>query len=114
MNGDGGDEMQYIIGDDGDKRGDISVDDGRHGFRSQETSQYLSHNCGEIVDGDWRGGCRSHTIHYSSHNPEYHNRLLCLSIPYLCVHESLHDNERTDVSGDGARFLLRSQYTIHY
>ena len=39
MSGNNGDERRYRNLDDGDMRGDISVDYGRHVFRSQETSQ---------------------------------------------------------------------------
>ena len=38
MSGDDGGYRQDIRGDNGDNRGDISVDDGRHGFISQDTS----------------------------------------------------------------------------
>ena len=67
MSGNDGDERRDISGDDGENMGSISVYDGRHGFKSQETRHSYSHNCEETVDGDWRGGYRYNTIHYSSH-----------------------------------------------
>ena len=57
MSGNNGDERQDISGRGGvDKRGDISVDDGRRGFRSQDSSHSSSNNRGGNVDGDWRVG----------------------------------------------------------
>ena len=47
----------------GDKRGDISVDDGIPGFGSQEISHSSFHNWVESVDGDGKSGYRYHTIH---------------------------------------------------
>ena len=71
---------KYISRDDGEDRGDISVDGGRCRFWSHEISQSSSRNCGETVDGYWRGGYRFHTGHYSSHNPWCHGRLFLVSI----------------------------------
>ena len=102
MNGDGENDRVYI-----------SLDNERGGFRSQDTSLYSSLNCGEIVDGDCRGGLRYHTRHSSSHNPGNHGRLLRLSVASSFVHGSIHDSGRGDSSGDDGRRGLRSQDTIH-
>ena len=80
MSGNYGDEKQCIIGDYGDDRGDISVYDGRSGFRYQETSHSSSRNCGESVDGDFRCGYRYQGIHSSYHNLGDHSRLFFLLV----------------------------------
>ena len=88
---------------DGGKSGDISVDNNRHGFRSQYIHHSYSRNRVETVDDDWRGGYRSHTSHFSSHKPRYHDRLRHLSVASCHVHESIHDNERGDSRGGNER-----------
>ena len=70
-----GDYTQNRSRDDGDLRGDIRSGDGRLGSRSKESSQFLSRNMEETVGGNQRCGYRSHTIHYSSHNPGDHGIL---------------------------------------
>ena len=53
--------------DDGESRGNMIVDDGRHGYRSKETSQFLSCNMVETGGDDGICGYRSQTRHYSYH-----------------------------------------------
>ena len=113
ISGDDGDERRDINCDDSDKRGDISADDGRRVFRSQDTSHSSFQKNEEVFDGDWRGGYRSHTSHYFSHNPDDHGRLLHLSVASCCVHESIHENERGDISGDDGICGFRSQDSSH-
>ena len=52
----------------GDEIGDSSGDDGRGGFRSQDTSHSSFCNCLESVDVVEIGGYRSQIIHSTSHN----------------------------------------------
>ena len=52
-----------------DERDDITSDDGRFGFRSQEISHFYFLNSIERVGSDERDGYRSHTSHYYSYNP---------------------------------------------
>ena len=52
-----GDERQFRSCDDSDDRLDISVDYGRRGFRSQDTSHSSSLNNGVTVDGYWISRC---------------------------------------------------------
>ena len=59
--------------------------DGTGGTRSQDTSHSLSINCGAMVDVDGIGGYRSHTSHFSSHNPGVRGRLLSLSVSSCTV-----------------------------
>ena len=104
----------YRSRDDGEERGDIRVDDGRHGFRSQENSHSSSINCGLNIDVDRRGAYMYHTSHYYSHSPGGHGRLLRLSSASRYVHESLHENETCDIRGDDRRRIIGSQETRHY
>ena len=60
---DDGDERGDISDDYGDKREDQRGDNGRGGYRSQDTRHYYSSNHGARVDVDGRGGCRYHTSH---------------------------------------------------
>ena len=98
-------------GDDVDERGDISRYDVIHGYRSQETSHYYFNNNGESVDGDGRGGYRSQTRHYYSHNAVECGRLLCLSVASHQFQENVHGNKRDNSSGDDRRRGFRSQET---
>ena len=93
MSGNDGGERRDISDYDGDDRGDdISVDNGIHIFRSQETSHSYSLNCGETVHVDWIGGYMYHTSHYSYHNPVDHGILLNLYVSPCCVHKFVHEN----------------------
>ena len=83
VGGDSGD----IIGDDCDWRFNISGDDGRRCFCSEDSSLYSFHNFVESVGVYGIVGYRSQTIHYSSNNPCDHGRLLRLSVSYCCVHK---------------------------
>ena len=56
--------------------GDKIGDNGRFGYRYQETSNFSSLNCVSRFDIDCIGGYRSHNRHSSSHNAGVHGRLL--------------------------------------
>ena len=98
----------------GDDKGDLSVDNIRCGFSSQDTSNSSFHSQGESVDGYGGGEYRSLTRHYHSHNPGGHGRFLVFSVDYHPVHKIVHDNERGDRSGDYGRGGFRSQETRKY
>ena len=61
-----------------------------------------------------RCGYRSHTSHYYSHNTGDHGRLLCIPGAYSPVDDIIHENERGDSRGDGARRGSRSQEISKY
>ena len=105
--------MQYIIRDDGDKRGDMSVSYGRYGFRSRDTIHSSSCNCRVTFNGDWRGGYRYHTSHSYSHILGDHGILLSLSGASHFGHKSLHGNEIGDSRSYYGRHIIRSQETSH-
>ena len=98
----------------GDDRGDISFDDGRRGFRSQETSYYYFQNRRESVDVEGRCGDRSQTTPSPYHNTYGHGRLLGLSIDYCPVQKIVHCDNIGDSSINYGRGGYRSQVTIHY
>ena len=69
---------------------------------------------GETVGGDGRDGYRSHTGHSYSHIPGDHGRLLLIPGSYSHLDDSIHDNERGDSRGDGARRVHMPQEIIHF
>ena len=81
--------------------------------RSKETRNVTSHNMGETVGGDGRGGYRSKTIHYYSHNSCDHGRLLFIPGSSSHVDDSIHENERGDSTGDGSIRGIRYQDIRH-
>ena len=76
-------------------------DDGRGGYRYQDTSHSYSCNHGAGVDVDRRGGYRSQTNHSSSHNPGGHGRLLSLPASSCTVDDNVDKDERLRYSGQG-------------
>ena len=74
----------------GDSRGGIRVCNGRHGYSYAKTSHFFSQDMGETVGGDGRGGYRSHTSHYFSHNPGDHGRLFHIPGYFRHVDNSIH------------------------
>ena len=91
--------------------GDISRDNKRQVFGSQEIINYYFQNLGESVDGDGRGGYMSQTRHSTSHNPCGSGILFFLSVAYHTVHKSVHGDDRGDHSCDDRRGGFRSQET---
>ena len=106
--------MSYWKSVHGDKRVDISGDDGRREFRYQDTSNSYCHNCVESVDDYGRDLDRYHTSHSHSNNPSGSGILLCLYIASRPVHKFFHGDEIGDISGDGGRGGFRYQETSHY
>ena len=90
--------------------------------RSQETSHYYACNWGTMVDVEGKGGYRSHTRHYSSHNQVEHGRLLTSSentfgvdgrVGYMS--QTSHSYyQRVDSKGDGERPGSRHEYINQY
>ena len=74
-------------------------DNGRGGYRSQDTSHYYSRNCGARVDVEGRGRYRYHISHYSSHKPGCHGVLLSSSVSSYPVEKNVHGDERVGYSG---------------
>ena len=99
---------------DGENRGDISVDYGRHGYRSKYNILSYYSNTEEKIDDDWRGGYRYQTSHSSSNNPGKHVILLNISVNYRRVKNSLHRKVRIDNRGDDGRLENRSQEINQY
>ena len=71
-----------------------SGDDGRGGYRSQETIHSSPSNRGARIDIDRRGGYRSQTRHSSSHNTVGIGTFLGLSFYYCPVEENVLGDER--------------------
>ena len=57
----------------------------------------------ETVDVDWRGGYRSQTSHYYSHNPGDNDILLRVYLGYRHVNDRLHNEVRGDSRGQDER-----------
>ena len=74
-----------------------------------ETRHFSSHNMGETVSGDGRGGYRSQTSHSFSHNPYGYGRLLQIPGSYVHVDDSINENEIIESRGDGAIHESKSQ-----